>query len=115
MVIFDETFGSAPVRLILPVTLEVIVSSPVTAAHSTESAPEAVLLMAVVIASRNVQRPSLAAASEVDLTMIFAPTSAREAAHVGEKTSAATAAATSTNAAVAARAAERFFMGLYLS
>jgi hypothetical protein len=68
--------GSAPVRLIVPVTEKAIVSSPVPAAHSPEAAPEAAFMLADVIASRSVQRPSFAAASEVELTVMVVPATA---------------------------------------
>jgi hypothetical protein len=66
-------FGKAPVRLIVPVTEKLIVSDPLLlpATHSPTAAPDAALLLAAVMASRNVHKPSLAfAASEVLLTVI---------------------------------------------
>ncbi len=50
-----------------------IVSSPATpAAHSPAAAPDAVFVFAAMIASRSVHTPSLAAASDVLLTVIVA-------------------------------------------
>src|SRR5688500_2302037 len=72
MVMSVERVGSAAVRLIVPVTEKLIVSSPAPAAHSPDAAPEAVLLLAELIASRSVHWPSFAAASAVLLTLMAA-------------------------------------------
>src|SRR6185369_2128361 len=69
--------GRAPVRLIVPVTpVRSTVSVPpvlLPAAHSPATAPEAVLLFAAVIASRNVHKPSVPfAASDKLLTVMVA-------------------------------------------
>src|SRR5664280_1818724 len=54
-----------------PEMLNAIVSSPGSpAVHSPAAAPEAVFVLAAMIASRNVHTPSLAAASVVLLTVI---------------------------------------------
>src|SRR2546421_3716559 len=72
----DERFGSAMARSIVPETpVRSIVSEPLLlpATHSPATAPEAALLLAAVIASRNVQKPSLLlATSAVLLTTIVA-------------------------------------------
>jgi hypothetical protein len=72
IIMFVIRLGSAVVRSIVPVTEKLIVSEPLLpAAHSPAAAPEAALLFADVIASRNVHNPSLPfATSDKLLTVI---------------------------------------------
>src|SRR3712207_2695752 len=62
--------GGARVRRRGPGSAGVLLRSAPPAAHSPDAAPEAVLVFADVIASRSVHRPSLAAVSERELTVI---------------------------------------------
>src|SRR5262249_45201158 len=69
--------GRADVGAIVPAMLNWIVSNPaVPAEHSPSVTPEAALLLAAMIASRNVHWPSSAATSAVPLTVIVAPETA---------------------------------------
>ncbi|HJZ80921.1 MAG TPA: hypothetical protein VKD91_11265 [Pyrinomonadaceae bacterium] len=73
MLRLEVMFGKAAVRLIVPVTEKLIVSEtlPEPAGHSPAAAPEAVLLLAEVIASRKVHTPSVPfATSDKLLTVI---------------------------------------------
>src|SRR6476619_6396181 len=75
MVMFVFRFGSAELKVIVPVTENVIVSGALAlpATHSPATAPEAALLFAAVMASRKVQSPSLEfAMSERLLTTMVA-------------------------------------------
>src|SRR5262245_31440829 len=68
--------GNAPVRLIVPFTEKLIVSEPLPlpAAHSPATRPDAVFVLAAVIASRKVHKPSVPSeTSEVLLTVIVLP------------------------------------------
>jgi len=68
--------GNVDARLMVPVTAMLIVSAPLLlpAAHSPAAAPEAALVLAAVIASRSVHKPSLLFATSAVLftTMVFA-------------------------------------------
>src|SRR5438105_9346655 len=64
--------GKADVNVIVPATLKPMTSDPEPAAHSPAAAPEAVSVLAAVIASRSVQAPSFAATSAKELTVIDA-------------------------------------------
>src|SRR6266849_3659660 len=72
MVMSDVILGSALVRLIVPVTVNTIVSEPPPpAGHSPAIAPEAVLVFTAVIASRKVQNPSPALTTSVVLLTVI--------------------------------------------
>src|SRR5688500_18554141 len=67
----DSILGNAVKRVIVPVTVKEMESSPLPAAHSPGVTPDAVSVLAAVIASRNVQNPSLPfVTSDVVLTVI---------------------------------------------
>ena len=55
------------------------------AMHSPASTPDAMLVLAAVIASRRVQTPSLAAVSAVELTVIVAAHNAGETAMLASR------------------------------
>jgi hypothetical protein len=77
MVTFEEMFGSTLVKVIVPVNpVRSIVSESLLlpATHSPAAAPEDVSLLAAVIASRKVHKPSVPfATSEVLLTVMVLP------------------------------------------
>src|SRR3712207_501012 len=106
---FEAMLGSAPVRLIVPVTEKLIVSSPAPAAHSPADAPESVSLLADAIASRSVQRPSSEAASEAELTVMVAATT-RACARADERTAMGEEAAVTRAAAASAQQSRRRFL-----
>ena len=64
--------GSAPAKLIVPVTEKLIASDPLLtpATHSPAIAPDGALVFAAVIASRKVHKPSLLDTSAKLLTVI---------------------------------------------
>src|ERR1041384_7537148 len=74
---FEKIVDKAPVRLMVPLVEIAIVSevpSMAPAEHSPATDPDAKLLFAAVIASRRVQRPSVAfATSAILLTVIVLP------------------------------------------
>jgi hypothetical protein len=77
MVMLEFRFASAELKMIVPVTENVIVSEALAlpATHSPATAPEATLLLAAMIASRNVHKPSLALAASDKLLTVMAATS----------------------------------------
>jgi hypothetical protein len=64
------------VRLMVPVTLMLMVSSPLPAAHSPTVTPEEASFVAAFSASRSVHWPSSAMMSEVELTVMVVPATA---------------------------------------
>lgn len=69
----SDVMSGGKSELIVPVTEKLIVSEPLPlpAAHSPAAAPDAMLLLAAVIASRRVHKPSVpSATSDVLFTVI---------------------------------------------